>query len=52
MPKPVTPERMQQIFESVKSWGRWGAQDQAGALNLITGEKRVRNYTINVVTSK
>lgn len=40
MPKPVTPERMQQIFDSVKSWGRWGAQDQAGALNLITAEKR------------
>lgn len=40
MLKPVTPERMQQIFDSAKSWGRWGAQDQAGALNLITPEKR------------
>lgn len=31
---------MAEIFEQVKSWGRWGADDQAGALNLITPEKR------------
>ncbi len=41
MPKPVSTERMQQIFESVKSWGRWGKEDQAGALNLITPAKRL-----------
>jgi kynurenine formamidase len=40
MTKPVSAERMREIFESVKSWGRWGAEDQAGALNLITLEKR------------
>ena len=26
------------IFESVKNWGRWGPEDEAGALNLITAE--------------
>jgi kynurenine formamidase len=31
---------MDEIFESVKNWGRWGADDQAGALNLITDEVR------------
>jgi kynurenine formamidase len=31
---------MREIFESVKNWGRWGTDDQAGALNLITPEKR------------
>ncbi|MEN8160727.1 MAG: cyclase family protein, partial [Myxococcota bacterium] len=36
----VTPARMEEIFEKVKNWGRWGAEDQAGALNLITPEKR------------
>ena len=36
----VTPERMQEIFEKVKNWGRWGPEDQAGALNLITPAKR------------
>ncbi len=41
MPKPVTSERMQQIFEAAKNWGRWGAADQAGALNLITPAKRI-----------
>ena len=40
MPQPVSEQRMQQIFESVKSWGRWGQEDQAGALNLITPAKR------------
>jgi kynurenine formamidase len=32
--------RMREIFESVKSWGRWGADDEAGALNLIDDEVR------------
>lgn len=34
--------RMDEIFESVKNWGRWGSEDQAGALNLITDEVRRR----------
>ena len=36
----VTSARMDEIFEKVKNWGRWGAEDQAGALNLITPKKR------------
>ncbi|MGI9602256.1 MAG: cyclase family protein [Acidimicrobiales bacterium] len=32
--------RMDEIFESVKNWGRWGADDEAGALNLITDDVR------------
>ena len=36
----VSGERMQAIFESVKNWGRWGPDDEAGALNLITEERR------------
>jgi kynurenine formamidase len=31
---------MRDIFEKVKNWGRWGSEDQRGALNLITAEKR------------
>ncbi len=42
MPKPPGPERMQQLFEQVKNWGRWGADDQRGALNYITPERRAR----------
>ena len=40
MAKAISEARMREIFESVKSWGRWGKDDQAGALNLITPEKR------------
>ncbi|HWO94677.1 MAG TPA: cyclase family protein, partial [Dehalococcoidia bacterium] len=28
------------LFDEVKNWGRWGAEDERGALNLITAEKR------------
>lgn len=33
-------DEMRSMFESVKNWDRWGAEDQAGALNLITAECR------------
>ena len=36
----MTSEQHQELFESVKNWGRWGAEDEAGALNLITPELR------------
>ena len=26
-----TPERMREVFEQVKNWGRWGADDEMGA---------------------
>ncbi|MEE2663393.1 MAG: cyclase family protein [Myxococcota bacterium] len=40
MSENFTPDQMRKIFESVKNWGRWGAEDERGALNLITPEKR------------
>ena len=36
-----TADRMRSVFESVKNWGRWGPDDEAGALNLITPAKRL-----------
>jgi kynurenine formamidase len=33
---PVSGTELQQIFEQVKNWGRWGADDEAGALNYLT----------------
>lgn len=36
-----TSERMRSVFEAAKNWGRWGDDDEMGALNLITLEKRV-----------
>jgi kynurenine formamidase len=37
-----TPERMRRVFEEVKNWGRWGAEDEAGTLNFITPAKRLQ----------
>jgi kynurenine formamidase len=28
------------LFQQVKNWGRWGADDQLGAANLVTADKR------------
>jgi len=41
MADSTTRERMEQIFDSTRNWGRWGPEDERGALNLITAEKRV-----------
>jgi kynurenine formamidase len=31
---------LDQLYESLKNWGRWGADDQRGALNHLTDERR------------
>lgn len=35
-----TREWMERTFEATKSWGRWGAEDERGALNFITPARR------------
>jgi len=35
----VSLAEFEQIFESVKNWGRWGPDDQLGTLNYVTPEK-------------
>jgi kynurenine formamidase len=37
---PRNAEEFDQLFNQVKNWGRWGADDQLGAANLITADKR------------
>jgi len=37
---PVNAEEFDRLFHQVKNWGRWGADDQLGAINLITAAKR------------
>src|ERR1700726_3891776 len=32
----------EKIMKSLSNWGRWGKDDQVGALNLITSEKRIQ----------
>ena len=38
-PAPVTLREFDEIFESVKNWGRWGADDELGTLNCITPDQ-------------
>jgi kynurenine formamidase len=40
MPASLSAAEVQAIFDSVSNWGRWGADDQRGTLNLITPAKR------------
>jgi kynurenine formamidase len=37
---PVNAEEFDRLFQQVKNWGRWGADDQLGSINLITAAKR------------
>ncbi len=39
MPKVTKPE-FEAMMKSLSNWGRWGAADEMGTLNLITPEKR------------
>ncbi len=36
----MTQQEFDRLVEEVSNWGRWGKDDQLGALNLITPEKR------------
>jgi kynurenine formamidase len=40
MPTSYTTAQIVELLERVSNWGRWGADDQRGALNYITKEKR------------
>ena len=39
-PGPHDEAEFDALFEEVKNWGRWGADDELGTANLITEEKR------------
>lgn len=38
--RQMTEDELDALFERTKNWGRWGADDQRGALNYITTGKR------------
>ena len=38
--RKLTKDDFDAMMHSLSNWGRWGKQDQIGALNLITPEKR------------
>ena len=37
---PRNAAEFDELFQKVSNWGRWGKDDQLGAVNLITAEKR------------
>ena len=37
----MKPEELEEIYLSVRNWGRWGEEDESGALNFITPECRL-----------
>ena len=39
-PETLTAANLEEMFEKVSNWGRWGPEDERGALNLITDEQR------------
>ena len=38
----VPEEAVIGYFDNLSNWGRWGSDDEAGTLNLITPERRIR----------
>src|SRR5579863_4030285 len=40
MADKLTPSDVKRMFEKLSNWGRWGKDDQRGALNFITNQKR------------
>src|SRR5262245_47136899 len=39
---PRNAEEFDALFQQVKNWGRWGADDQLGSVNLVTAATRKR----------
>ena len=37
---PMTAAEFDRMFDQHSNWGRWGKDDQLGALNLVTPERR------------
>jgi kynurenine formamidase len=40
MSDPVSAEWLDRVFHETRNWGRWGGDDERGALNFITPAKR------------
>src|SRR5262245_59108005 len=43
---PTNVEEFDAYFKKVSNWGRWGASDELGTLNLITDAKRKQAATL------
>jgi kynurenine formamidase len=43
---PINAEEFDRLFHEVKNWGRWGADDQLGSVNLITAATRKKALSL------
>lgn len=43
---PSNADEFDRLFQQVKNWGRWGADDQLGSVNLITTATRKRALSL------
>jgi kynurenine formamidase len=43
---PRDAEEFDRLFQQVKNWGRWGADDQLGSVNLITAATRKKALSL------
>src|SRR4026209_688851 len=43
---PRTAAEFDRLFQQVKNWGRWGADDQLGSVNLITAATRKKALSL------
>ena len=46
MPARLNAQEVRALYEKISNWGRWGKEDERGALNFITAEKRARAATL------
>jgi kynurenine formamidase len=44
--RKLTKADIEEMMKSLSNWGRWGKDDQLGALNLITPEKRKQSAAL------
>lgn len=47
----ISAKEFDQLFESLKNWGRWGTEDEKGTLNYITPET-IRNAVATVKSGR
>lgn len=40
-PPTAKEQVLEDLYESCSNWGRWGAEDELGALNLLTAQHRI-----------
>ncbi len=46
MPPRLTVQEVRSVYEKISNWGRWGKDDERGALNFITAKKRAHAATL------